>query len=145
MKCILPFMKRSILKFSSERDDLFARKMSFPVENRRSTEALDGIDVLYCTNKLIKKMEFLSSSLQNINPVWSFPTKMNRPSKTRVILPGIKLNGERGKLNFFTGTTVNGIGLYRLICFARFLFCDFIHRSIAYCGYYCEKWIHRKF
>lgn len=51
---MLPFMKSKISKFSSDNDDLLALKISFAVENKRSTVALEGISVLYSINKSIK-------------------------------------------------------------------------------------------
>ncbi len=38
----------------SDKDDLFALRMSFPIKKSLSTAALDGIAVLYIMNRLIK-------------------------------------------------------------------------------------------
>jgi len=43
---VAPFMNISFLKLASDRVALLALKTSFPIENRRSTVALNGMAVL---------------------------------------------------------------------------------------------------
>ena len=43
-----------MLKFSSDKVALLSRRMSFPMEKNRSTEALEGTAVLYLMNSLTR-------------------------------------------------------------------------------------------
>ena len=80
---MLPFIKINMLKFSSDRDDLLALRMSLPIENKRSTAALEGMAVLNLMNKSTntcspKKAASVSKSLklvsiQVLTKFWAFP------------------------------------------------------------------------
>ena len=71
-----------MLKFSSDRDDLLALRMSLPIENKRSTAALEGMAVLNLMNKstntcspkkatVSKSLELVS--IQVLTKFWAFP------------------------------------------------------------------------
>ncbi|KAG0711256.1 hypothetical protein GWK47_021004 [Chionoecetes opilio] len=82
-ECMLPFMKSSMSKFSSDRDDLLALKMSLPIENKRSTAALEGMAVLNLMNKSTntcspKKAASVSKSLEHcVNGNISYRAEMS--------------------------------------------------------------------
>ena len=65
-------MQINMLKFSSDKDDLLALKLSLPIENKRSTAALEGMAVLNLMNKSTntcspKKAASVSSSLELVS------------------------------------------------------------------------------
>ena len=62
---MLPFMQINMLKFLSDKDDLLALKISLPIENKRSTAALEGMAVLNLMNKSTNIcQQFLGAGLQ---------------------------------------------------------------------------------
>lgn len=72
MRCMVPFMKISMSKFPSDRDDLSALKMSLSRENKHSTAALEQMSVLNMMNKFtnicwLKKATSVNKSLELVS------------------------------------------------------------------------------